>query len=692
MARYKDGRAKELLDLGNHLFDKRKPLDSLLQDIAWQFAPDLAEFMAPLDLGEDWGADRMDSFPQQAYAELCSQLGIMLRPYNKQWFSISTGDHEVDRDEATAQFNEYVAHTMRREMYRAKTGFIASAKDWDRFYVGFGQGVLSIEESPVDREHLFFRNHHIKDTVWLNNQLQQVDHLHRREKMTARTLVRTFGEDRLHDSIVRAARKEPNREFEIRYVSMPSDEYDDFAEDTPKNGNSKRRTLDFVNCCIDVENCRMIKDGGSPVFNYVVSRWHRLSNTQYAFSPATMTALPDGRMAQMLSQILLESGEKAIDPPMVGKQEAVIGEPNIAAGGISWIDLEHDAKLSDALDILKIDADMRVGFQMRVDVREMLSKSFFLDKLRLPETGAKEMTAFEVARRLEEHIRDLLPLFEPAQVEHSRMLDTVFNLLVNMKKIDFRRMPDHLSGADQIWEFDTPITGMESRLLVEQFLDTANVVTVAKQTDERVAVPLHFNLALRDAIRGVGGPASWRQTQEEQDMAAEATEQEMGVQSAIAQIGAGGMAAEQVGKAGQALGMIAPPGKGAPAGGGAPAEGGAAPPPGPAPSGALPLPSSGAAPQAAAGPAMQGGADIGGLIAALGAGGGAPQQAQPVPLQTSGGNNSDMLLRRILNELAALNETMQQPRKIALEKGKDGKLTGATATTGKGKFIEGARA
>jgi hypothetical protein len=689
LARYKDGRAKELLDLGNYLFEKRKPLDSLLQDVAWQFAPDLAEFTAPLDLGEDWGADRMDSFPQQAYAELCSQLGIMLRPYNKQWFASSTGDEEMDRDEATAQFNEYIVRTMRREMYRAKTGFVGATKDWDRFYVGFGQGVLSVEESPIDRDHLFFRNHHIKDSVWLNNQLGLVDHLHRREKMTARAMKRTFGEDRLHESIVRAARKEPNREFEVRYVSMPSEEYDDFAEDAAGDKRGKRRNLAFINCVIDVENCRMIKDGGSPVFNYIVSRWHRLSNTQYAFSPATWTALPDGRMAQMLSQILLESGEKAIDPPLLGKQEAVIGEPNIAAGGISWVDLDHDMKLTDALDVLKIDADMRVGFQMRVDVREMLSKSFFLDKLRLPETGAKEMTAFEVARRLEEHIRDLLPLFEPAQVEHSRLLDTVFQLCVNMKKIDFSRMPETMSNVDTVWEFDTPISGMESRLLVEQFLDTTNVVTVAKQTDPSIAVPIHFNRALRDAIRGVGGPASWRMTQEEQDEEAAATQQELEVQSMIAQVGAGGMAAEQVGKAGQSLGLITPPGKGAPApqGNGGEAAS-AAPPPGPAPSGALPLPSGGAAPQAAGGPAMQQGADISGLIQALAAGGGAPQQ-EPVALQASSGNASEMLLRRILNELASLNETMQQPRKIDLQKDKSGKLVGATSKPGRGKFIEG---
>lgn len=682
MARYKDGRAKDILDLGNHLYGKRKPLDSLLQDITWQFCPDLAEFCDPLSLGEDWGADRMDSYPQQAFEELASQLGVTMRPYNKQWFKTSTGDEDLDRNEAVAQFNEYVDRVVRRELYRPKAGFVAATKEWDRFYASTGMAVLGIEEEPVERAHLFLRSHHLKDCVWLNNQIHQVDHLHRREKMTARAMLRSFTEARLHESIVRAARKEPHREFEVRYVSMPSDEYDDYAEDTPKAGNSKRRQLPFVNCIIDVENCRMIKDGTSPVFNYSVARWARLQGTQYSFSPPAMTALPDGRMAQMLAQILLESGEKAIEPPLVGKREVVIGEPNLAAGGITWVDLASDEKLQEALDVLKLDPDMRVGFQMRADVREMLSRAFYLDKLRLPETGAKEMTAFEVARRLEEHIRNLLPLFEPAQVEHARMLDTAFQLCVNMKKIDFSLMPDELSNVDTVWEFDTPVTSAESRLLVEKFLDTMNVLTVAQQGGA-TSNPIHIDIALRDAVRGVGGPAIWRKTQDEQAAEAEQTAQENAIQGAMGQIGMGAAVAEQTGKAGQALGLIAPPAK--------PGAGGeAAPMPAGGPSGALPMPSGGAAPQAAPGPAMQGGADIGGLVQALsagaGGGGGAPAQLQPAgPM---GGQNVEMLLRRVIAAISDLNETMQQPRKIALERGKDGKLTGAAATTGKGKFIE----
>src|SRR5690606_11968489 len=108
-------------------------------------------------------------------------------------------------------------------------------------------------------------------------------------------------------------------------VTMPTEEYDGFTAPVDDNGAAKKRSSDkrfpYTLCVIDVENCKVIKAGGLVTFNYCVPRWMRMAGSQYAFSPATMPALADGRMAQMLSQILLESGEKAIDPPMVAKKD-----------------------------------------------------------------------------------------------------------------------------------------------------------------------------------------------------------------------------------------------------------------------------------------------------------------------------------------------------------------------------------
>lgn len=665
----KDYRAKEIIDLGNHLFTKKMPLNQLHQEIAWQFCPDLAEFTTPLQLGEDWGSDRMDSFPEQASRELCNQVGVMLRPSGKPWAKASTGDDELDADEENAQFLEYISRTMRRELYKRSTGFVAATKEADRFYVNFGQAVISIEESPRNRSHLYFRNHHIKDCVWLDNELGEIDHLHRKQTMTARQMKRMFGAERLHKEIVTAAQKEPNREFEVRFVTMPIDEYYDFT--APAGEKAERRLSEkrftHIICVIDVENCCTIKEGGLVTFNYCVPRWMRMTGSQYAFSPATMTALADGRMAQMLAQILLESGEKAIDPPMVGKKDVVIGEPSLAAGGLSWIDIEHDKSLKEALDVIKIDADMRVGFQMRLDLREMLSKAFYLDKLNLPQTGAGEMTAFEVARRLEEHVRNLLPIFEPVQVDYNaKMLDISFDLLVNMKAIDFERMPDALSDVDTGWEFETPIQQAESRLLVEAFMETINVIAVGKQAGITTE-PVHLDRALRDAVRGVGGPAYWRKTVEEHEADAEAQDEEMQAQDAMMKVGGAAQTAEQVGNAGQALGIIQPPAPAgrAPAGGGAPAEGA---PAAAAPAGGLPE-----------------GIDMSAALAALGgsaaAAGGMPQQGAPAMPTPASPELLEMrqMMRRMMMMMSNLEEAVSKPKRISVTRDKSGKITGATA-------------
>ncbi len=607
MASYKDGRAKDIVDLGNHLYTKKRPIDGLHQEIAWQFCPDLASFTSPLEFGEDWGVDRMDGYPEQVSRELSNQFSSMLRPFGQPWFKQSTGDDEADADTDNARFLEYLTNVTRRGIYHPKSNFIGATKEADRFYVNFGQAVISCEEAPSTRDHLYFRNHHIKDCAWLDNELGIVDHLHRKQKMTARAMKRAFREDSLHPAIIKAARLEPYREFEVRFVSMPTEEYDDFTSGEAK-GKSKGKRHPYVLCILDVDNCRIIRDSGLPVFNYAVPRWVRMTGSQYAFSPASMPALADARMAQMLSQILLESGEKAVDPPLIGKQEMVIGQPNIAAGGISWVDVDHDGKLSDSLEVLKLDADMRVGFQMRVDLREMLSKAFFLDKLNLPESGAKEMTAFEVARRLEEHVRNLLPLIGPVQADYSSpVLDLSYALLVNMRQIDFSRMPDAMNEIDTIWTFESPLQQAQSRLLVEQFNETANLLAVGAEMGVKSA-PIHIDKALRDAVRGVGGPASWRKTAEEEQAEAEANEQQAELQNTIGMVGQGAQAAEQVGKAGQAVGLIPPPAKP-----GAPQVGG--PPPA---SGALPAPSGGAG----APPGM----DIGAMLQSLagGAGGGMP--------------------------------------------------------------------
>lgn len=558
-------RAQELIDLGNRLFSRKTRLDQLNQEIAEQIFPQRADFTTRLDIGDDANEHLDDSYPVLMHRELSASLSAMLRPNDKKWSRATTLDDRIDSDEENARYLEYVDGRMRRAMYDARTKFIRATKEGDADYTAFGQCVISVEEAP-NRDHLYYRTHHLRDCAWLENEIGDVDHLHRKDAMTARKLRRVFGDKKLHASIKTACEQEPGKEFPVRVIVLPSDEYDYTGSDAKgKVGAGRKqavRKLPFIACYVDVDNLKVLKEAPLADFLYVVPRWQTLSGSQYAFSPAARTALPDARMAQQLARILLEAGEKMVDPPMIATEEAV-KEINIGAGMVSWLDYAYDEKLGEALRPMRIEGDMRTGFAMRQDLRDLLAKAFFIDKLSLPEAG-KDMTAYEVARRLEEHVRNLLPLFEPIEVEYNtRLLDKTFALMMNMGAFDVESMPDALSARDITWAFESPIQQASQRLLAEQGMETVKTVGELLQGGALQASPVHFDRIGRDIVRGIGGPATWRKTAAEQGDEAAAAKAKAAMQGLIADIAQGADVAAKVGEGMQSLqaaGQLPPPG------------------------------------------------------------------------------------------------------------------------------------
>lgn len=559
-----DKRAQDLIDLGNRLFTIKQPYDGLCQELAWQFAPDLAEFTRKLVLGEEWNDHVMDGFPQRCSRDLSNNISGMMRPANSPWFRTTTLDDDIDADEENAQYLEYVTKTIRSGLYDARTDFINATKEADRFWVNFGSPVLSIEEAR-SREHLFFRNHHLKDCAWLENELRQIDHLHRKDVMTARAMVRFFRGDKLDPEVKKAAEKNPGQEFEIRVIAMPRDEYD--MSEAGKGGGGRRgKKSPYVMIYVDVTHQKIIREEGRIEFPYVVPRWNRLGKFQYAFSPATMPGLSDGRMAQMLGQILLEAGEKSVNPPLIGGEHAV-RESNLQAGAISWVDMEYDMKVSDLLTPIKMTGDMTTGFEMRKDLREMLRASFFLDKLQLPDVAGDQKTATEIQRIVEEHIRNLLPLFEPMQIEYNtRVLDKTFAYMRHMNAFNRRDMPDALSDANITWGFESPIQQAQFRLMAEQAKETWAMEALGDQAGA-TSPATNPDKVKRDAIRGVGGPARWRLTKAEQQATAQQKAQAAQQAQLAATVGHGAEVAGKVGEAAQKLrdgGILPQQGQGGP--------------------------------------------------------------------------------------------------------------------------------
>ncbi len=509
-----DARAKELISLGDHLFTKRLPMLTLWQEIAEHFYVERADFTDDYIIGEDFARHTETSFPMLLRRELGQNISAMLRPRDRQWFRTRLMDEALQDDPENEAYLEYVVNKMKRLMYHNESNIVEATKMADHDFVTFGQAVISVEEER-DGEHLLYNAFHLKDCVWLENHKGKIDHIHRKDKLTAREMMKKFGrEGTLHRTVEEAAAKKPNQEFNIRHICMPEAEYDYVG----KNKARQSKKDGYISIYVDVENCKVLREGRFPVFPYIVPRWHKVSGWQYAYSPASSIGLPDARMIQQMSRIILEAGEKAVDPPIVAVEEAV-REVNIAAGAITWADLSFDGKLREAVQPIPIESNMQVAFSMQQDMRDMLQKAWFIDKLQMPQVeGAEQMTAREVSVRQSEFIRNLLPLFEPIEMEYNtQLLDKSYMILRSMGYFPNDEVPEELGGQDIQWQFESPLQEGEDRLKTSQFQEALQLIGLSAQAGLDITPPVDLEVALKDAIRGTSAPAKWFKGDDELD-------------------------------------------------------------------------------------------------------------------------------------------------------------------------------
>ncbi|MBZ9807688.1 portal protein [Mesorhizobium sp. ESP-6-2] len=510
-----DTRARELVSIGDKLFAKKRQWDELCQDIALNFYPFRADFTTVFTLGDDFSRDLMDSYTVQARETLGNTIGALLRQGD--WFSVKTGLEELDEDPANARWLEYATTHFRRLVYDRRANFVRATNEADHDWVAFGNPVLSVEESP-DRTHFLFRDWHPKECAWMENAVGRIDHNQRNMPMTARNMKRRWPKT-IHSDVVLAAEKEPSKEFKVRHVVLPFEEI--YGDDKAKRRQYKDNP--FCSLYIDCEHQNVLGEGPLPVFNYVIPRWRTVSSFPQGFSPATINALPDGRMLQSLARILLEQGEKAIDPPMYGRGEIFRDAVNRYAGGLTYVDLETDQKIQDAMMFEQPSNGLSMGMEMKQDVRNLIAESFLLNKINLP---PQQKTAFETQARLEEYRRAILPFTGPIESEyHLPLLDIGFQMAVRNKAFNIEDMPKALSDADVTFIFDGPLNTVQGRQNVQAFQESVQILAGGAQFDKTIPAMMDFKQMTKDAVRGTQAPADWFADEQAQEEGADQIDQ-----------------------------------------------------------------------------------------------------------------------------------------------------------------------
>ena len=540
-----DQRARRLIDQGDALFGKRATLMSLWQEEAEHFYPERADFTATRTVGEEFASHLMSSYPILVRRDLGDAFSAMLRPASKDWFSIHTNREEYE-DEGGRQWLERSARVQRRAMYDRISGFSRATKEADHDYATFGNAVITVELN-VAANALLYRSWHLRDVAWAEGYDGHVENVHRKWKPCAATLARKFPRT-ISRQVSEAAEKNPYiAEFNCRHIVLPADDYQD--------GKSWRTP--WVSIYIDTDNSSILEEVGVWNNPYIIPRWQTVSGSQYANSPAAVAALPEARLIQAMTLTLLEAGEMGVRPPLVATQGALKSEIEYMAGGITYVDADYNEKGGAALRPLEVNGRMMpLGMEMMRDARSIIETCFYINRLSMPPAGTSpEMTAFEVGQRVQQYIRQALPLFEPLEHEYNGALcDLTFDILFRAGAFGaLEDIPASLRGQDLQFRFTSPLHEAIESQKGQKMMEANALLAQAVQLDPGAGAMIDAKEMLRDALRGIAVPAQWLRTEDEVAQIDEMLRQQRAAQQLLGSLQAGANVAKTAGEATQAF-------------------------------------------------------------------------------------------------------------------------------------------
>lgn len=504
-----DENAAELIKRGDRRFSARQNLDRMRQELALNFAPHLAEWTRPLILGQDFASHLVDGTPLLLAREFVGQIGAMLRPAGKQWFWHRHHDDEINTDRNCREYLDWRSGQMMRIMTDRMTGFHRATKQADEFFGLFGDAVISVDASD-DRSTLRVANWHTKNCTWAIGKEMKPDTLTRKEPLAARVVKSRFQQkiDKLDPKLEQMCEKDGEQTVDLRHEVIPADEYDAYI----KKPKSKIRRADgWYSVWVDATHKTIIRETWQPTFRYVVPRWVTLTGNAYAISPAAMIALPDARLIQQQALAILEAAEKQVNPPLIAYSDAIRGD--IRLDGITWVDRNLDERQGEPLRMLELGKNFRLGVDSLLRTEAQLTRAFFLDRLRMPDSRNTKST-LEVQFMIDEYIRSALPLFSPMQVEYNDPLlaevDAQIEILGGYAQ---REVPEPLQSGEFTFAWNNPLTDMLERQKAQMLSEVAQlgqaVAALEAAAAQAPALQQTDNSKMfRETVMGIGA-ASW---------------------------------------------------------------------------------------------------------------------------------------------------------------------------------------
>jgi hypothetical protein len=451
-------RGERWLKRGNQLFVEKDSFNALFQAQAEIFYPERADFFGDRAYGDERYEGIYTSVPQRMRRDMANNLGAMLRPRGKEWFKCVARPDRLNEDKVNQRWLERATKTQRNIVYSPPANFTRAMAESDNDYVCFGNAIIRHTYNQ-DRSGLLFSCAHLKDCAWAENHEGVVDEIHERMNLTLKQAAGLFGKDNLPRDWRENCEKHPEQKVKVQRCVAPLELYEYAKGERPRR-NARYLSI-YMACEVDEKEAGL-GEGYFNWFPYLVRRWMTVSGEPYGRSPCAGVALADARTLNVAQQALLKSVEWKVDPPKYAAHDAIVGEINLRAGAITYIDSEYLDKRLDPIKNMET-GDPRFGIELTDRLALGIGRIFFQDLLKLPD---KQMTAYEAGKWIEEYVRSAAPVFEPMEAENAQLMDSVFERASEQGA--FEEAPEPLQGAEVSFEFETPLSQAYRELRAQQ--------------------------------------------------------------------------------------------------------------------------------------------------------------------------------------------------------------------------------
>ena len=516
-----------------------------------------------------------DSVGVVASERLTSGLESLITPSAERWHSFVLGNM-LDEDPENAEiqmWTEYLRDYLFEIRYDPMSGFPLSNQRSMRSMVGFGHGIIFIEEAfgvygrlanslPIVYQYIPTAECYIDvDPRGVH------DTCYRSFFRSAIQIVKQFPES-VSLKTKNLANNNTTADTKVELIHAV------YPEVKGLDGDYSEGAKPFSSMYIERENKHLLRKGGYYEFPYIIYPWSPIDGSAYAEGPA-MLALAELKSLQAMGRDTLIASQLGIRPPLASAYSPDV-PINMNPGAVNpkMVDPNTGRLLVQRIfEPPQINLSLEIMELRRSQIRDSMYLNLF-QTLSDKQTG---MTATEVMARANERGMFLGPVASRVQAALSRMVDR--ELAILERKGAFRPgsryAPPKSTGNKKITvKFSAPVDRLRRASDVTGIAHTIELMAQMAQIDPDVVDNLNTDAAIEIVRERLGAPRKIMNTPDQVKAKRDQKQQQAAAASALA---AANSMADTANRAAPAAAQIAALAGGAGAMGATPSGGGGLP-------------------------------------------------------------------------------------------------------------------